>query len=110
MSEKKELNQEQLEKVTGGVYRSAESINWIFTLNAKVQVKPVDSNTYVDAVITRKGYYKNAIFYHDYYYVDCQTDSSLSDWYLGDCFAGNTVKAVDKDNGYAGDAIHVVEG
>jgi len=110
MSEKKQLNDEQLEKVSGGMYKSVDSINWIFTLNAKVQVKPVDSDIYVDAVVTRKGYYKNTIYYNDYYYVDCQKNSSVSDWYLGSCFAGNTVKAASRDNGYVRDSICVVEG
>jgi len=110
MSNKKQLNEEQLEKVSGGLaYRSAESINWMFTFQAPVKIKPIGSTEYIDAVVTRRGYYKNAIYYHDYYYLDCHTNRDLSDWYLSDYFDGNTVKAVNKDNGYVRDLIHVVE-
>jgi len=86
MTNKKELNIEELEKVNGGnLYRNVNDIQWHFNLGDQVFIKLDDGVTLAEARITKRGYYYDSLFndYADRYYVESQTAPQYSSWYLG---------------------------
>jgi len=92
MLEKRELNQEELEKVASGA-SSPGAINWRFSKDAEVQVI-LEDNTKVSGKVTKRGYFhvSAAKTYHDLYYVESETNPSVNKWYFGQSFVNNTVR------------------
>jgi len=97
MSEKKELNVEELEEVTGGgMYKYKHQIVWLFTKDAPIQMILLDQTT-AAAKVTKRGCDHIGNSYFDYYYVECISKPSVNGWYSASDFKGNVVHAYDRD-------------
>jgi len=68
-----------------------------FTKDAAVKVNLLDW-TLVDGKVTKRGceYIGNS-YYFDFYYIECQSNSSVNGWYSASDFEGNVTHIAKKD-------------
>jgi len=104
MSEKKEINKEDLEKVTGGMYGSEEDINWLFSKNETAYVVLTD-NTQVEGKVTKRGTVSIYQLVFAYYYIESSINASVNGWYPGENFSNKTVNIANKNPN--GDTVRV---
>jgi len=86
MLNKKQLTEDQLERVSGGIiYKNPNDIKWQFNIGDQVSVKLEDGVTFVEAIITKRGYSYYQLFndYGDAYYISGVDNSYVNGWYMG---------------------------
>jgi len=88
MSEKKELNVEELEKVTGG-YSAVKDIKWLFSENEKAYVKLTDE-TKIEGKVTKKGFLGMPSYAEDCYCIESAENTNINGWYMGANFSNKT--------------------
>jgi len=83
MSEKKELNIEELEKVAGGTNASENEneLTWLYDLNKNVSLKDYNSSCY-NGTVKKKGRSFSGGYYFSVYYIEFSTSHEKDGWFL----------------------------
>jgi len=105
MSEKKELNNEELEKVSGGLYGDVNDINWLFSKDETAHVVLSD-NTQVEGKVTKRGIISLYQLVFAFYYIESSQNAIVDGWYPGENFSNKTVNISNKNPN--GDTVQVV--
>jgi len=83
MKEKKELNQADLENVSGGDARfDPERLTWRHTYGKKLTIRKANSYETHSGIVEKKGYCLENGLYYAVIYVNCAENPNYSRWYL----------------------------
>lgn len=85
MTEKKELINEQLEKVTGGANfsKNENELTWRYDLNRNVNLSDYDGSCY-NGTVKKKGKSNGSGYYYAIYYIEFPNSPENNGWFLED--------------------------